>query len=49
MQGIEFVRDKAARAPFDAAVDIGGVVARQAQQRGLIIRCLLYTSDAADE
>lgn len=38
MMGIEFVRDKATKAPFEA--DVGQRVARHAQARGLIVRPL---------
>lgn len=40
MMGIEFVRDKASREPFDDADNIGGKVATHAQARGLIVRPL---------
>jgi len=40
MMGIEFVRDKVSKQPFDAADNIGGLVARHAQDRGLIVRPL---------
>lgn len=40
MMGIEFVKDKDTKEAFDDTVNIGPVVARHAQQRGLIIRPL---------
>lgn len=40
MIGIEFVRDKATKAPFDAADQIGLKVSQAAQERGLIARPL---------
>jgi len=40
MMGIEFVKDKATKAAFDAAADVGPRVARHAQARGLIVRPL---------
>lgn len=40
MMGIEFVSDKAKKTPFDAEANIGSIVARNAQERGLIVRPL---------
>ncbi|NKB75994.1 MAG: aminotransferase [Gammaproteobacteria bacterium] len=40
MMGIEFVKDKTTREAFDQDVNIGGMVAKHAQQRGLIVRPL---------
>jgi len=40
MMGLEFVTDKQSRNAFDAEANIGGIIAKQAQQRGLIIRPL---------
>lgn len=40
MMGIEFVKDKASKAVFDAEVEVGPRVARHAQARGLIVRPL---------
>jgi len=40
MMGIEFVSDKSTREPFDDDVNIGSIVARNAQERGLIVRPL---------
>lgn len=40
MMGIEFVRDKAARTPFEPSDMVGQKVARAAQKRGLIARPL---------
>ncbi len=40
MIGIEFVRDKETREVFDDAAMIGKLVAREAQERGLIVRPL---------
>ncbi len=40
MMGIEFVRDKTSKQPFDSEDNIGGLVARHAQDRGLIVRPL---------
>jgi len=40
MMGIEFVRDKASKALFPEALNIGMLVARKAQEKGLIARPL---------
>ncbi len=40
MMGIEFVRDRATKAPFDDAVQVGLRVAQACQRRGLIARPL---------
>ncbi len=40
MMGIELVKDKANKTPFDKSVEIGSLVAKAAQSRGLIARPL---------
>ena len=40
MMGIEFVSDKSTREPFADDINIGSIVARNAQERGLIVRPL---------
>ncbi len=40
MMGIEFVKDKQTKEAFDQDTNIGGMVAKHAQQRGLIVRPL---------
>ncbi len=40
MMGIEFVRDKTSKEAFDAEDNIGWLVAKHAQERGLIVRPL---------
>ena len=40
MMGIEFVRDKIGKQPFDNEDNIGGIVAKHAQAQGLIVRPL---------
>ncbi|KXV74112.1 hypothetical protein AD936_03685, partial [Gluconobacter japonicus] len=40
MMGIEFVRDKKNKALFDAKLNIGMLVARKAQEKGLVARPL---------
>ena len=40
MMGIEFVRDKVGKQPFDNEDNIGGIVAKHAQEQGLIVRPL---------
>jgi adenosylmethionine-8-amino-7-oxononanoate aminotransferase len=39
LQGFELVADRAARAPFDAAVRPGKQIEKEARQRGLLLRC----------
>jgi len=55
MMGIEFVKDKETKEPFTPEDNIGGKVAKHAQERGLIVRplgsmavlspCLILTED----
>ncbi|MBX2868868.1 MAG: aminotransferase class III-fold pyridoxal phosphate-dependent enzyme [Acidiferrobacterales bacterium] len=40
MMGIEFVKDKTSREPFEQESNIGSMVAQHAQRRGLIVRPL---------
>ena len=39
LQGVEFVRDRATKAPFPPRVRPGKIVERAARQRGLLLRC----------
>jgi len=39
LQGVEFVRDRASKAPFPARVRPGKIVERAARERGLLLRC----------
>ena len=59
MMGIEFVTDRKSKTAFPAEANIGGLIARQAQQRGLIVRplgsmavlspCLILGEDHIEE